>query len=1067
MSQQKENTAPIISHLDHPLHRHGTWQTYSAVGGLSSLFCEHIAQDDKGYLWVATNDSGACRFDGDEFRAFTKEDGLCDDHVFSVLLDADGRLWFATWNGGLCWYDGQHFHRPGGDAAGRAGSFTVLYEDGQGRIWCGGKDALGYIEGESFHDLMPVLDGEARRCAGIVRDGEGDIWLGLRRRLVRFNGRRFETVEARDEGGDFCVAVDGQGTLWVGLEFGLSRWDGDKGFADELVFPGRVRKLQTDRQGRLWVLTMDTGAFCHQDDRFVQYSHANGLPRDAVNGFWQDHEGSLWFATYGGGPARFDPHGLAEVGNLAEVSYEGMHSLAPPSVMVEDGMGRLWMRSAQAWLGYCREGAFHLVAKQAQRGDKIAPLAVDAAGRVLVGDGQQLLRYCGDDCEQLPWLPVESTWMITAICVRADGTVVLGLQDRVDSFHLSIAVYADGALETLWEERRSEESPIIKIVEGREGVLWLNFKYQGPFYPQVVDGDHQGERGDIGHWHPHDGVSWYDAKGLVTDILLDRRGVLWLATSQGIQRFDGKGLATVAESIGRDISNAVHSIAEDRRGRLWFSTTLGLLCYDGQVIQVLNNLLPSNVLGVCEDRQGRLWLGSKPGVTYYTPMDIPPRVYVQRVMADQIYEDAQAVECPVTSPQVVFEFKGLSFRTPPRQMLYTWRLEGFDEDWQPPRRLLKATYKDLPVGEYTFVVKAIDRDLNYSEPARLKLAVQPDATQDQLDAYKQMLAGSGRATGDFVGDSPALQSVLKELTEAAPTNMTVLILGETGTGKGLAARTLHGLSQRQGGPFIHVNCGAISESLAESELFGHEKGAFTGAGRRQLGKIELAQGGTLFLDEIGDMPLGIQVKLLHLLQERRFERVGGQQVMEADVRVVAATNRDLEAMIEAGQFRQDLYYRLQMYPVQLPPLRQRTEDIGLLAQHFVERYAQHLNQAAPTIEAEALARLVAYPWPGNVRELEYLMQRAVLQGRDGRIEAEQIAVHLQGDNGGNGAVPTDGGANGADILPLAVQERQHIERALAATNWVIEGGRGAAQLLDLKPGTLRARMRKHGLQRPD
>ena len=307
-------------------------------------------------------------------------------------------------------------------------------------------------------------------------------------------------------------------------------------------------------------------------------------------------------------------------------------------------------------------------------------------------------------------------------------------------------------------------------------------------------------------------------------------------------------------------------------------------------------------------------------------------------------------------------------------MLYVYRLKGHDSDWQSATQKMRAFYRDLSPGDYTFQVKAIDRDLNYSEIAQVQIAVEPDPHLKGLTAA----LNNQQEGNEFVGHSVALHQFLIRLRQVASVDIMVLFKGETGVGKGLAARVIHGLSAHCDGPFIQVNCGALPETLIDSELFGHEKGAFTSAVSRKLGKVELAKDGTLFLDEIGDMTLETQVRMLRLLEEGTYERVGGSETLEAGTRIVAATNRNLEEMVSAGAFREDLYYRLNTFPMYLPSLRERKEDIPNLAEYFMTRMAAHLGKQIDRLTPEVIEVLQAYNWPGNVRELEHTINRAVI-----------------------------------------------------------------------------------------
>ena len=306
----------------------------------------------------------------------------------------------------------------------------------------------------------------------------------------------------------------------------------------------------------------------------------------------------------------------------------------------------------------------------------------------------------------------------------------------------------------------------------------------------------------------------------------------------------------------------------------------------------------------------------------------------------------------------------------------------------------------------------------------------------------------------IIGNSPALEFVLSEVERVAPTDSTVLILGETGTGKELIARAVHNLSARCGRPFIKLNCAAIPFDLLESELFGHEKGAFTGAFAQKIGRFEMADGGTLFLDEIGDMPLALQPKLLRVLQEQEFERVGSGRTHRINVRVIAATHRDLEEMVARKEFRSDLYYRLNVFPVALPPLRERRQDIPQLASHFVEICARRMGKQIDHIPEDMLAAFTSYSWPGNVRELQNLVERAVIRSNNGVL----VNPLVISEKVLNAAAPSRS--------TFSDSQRALILQALQVTGWVIGGSAGAAARLGLKRTTLIAKMKKFGISRP-
>ena len=364
----------------------------------------------------------------------------------------------------------------------------------------------------------------------------------------------------------------------------------------------------------------------------------------------------------------------------------------------------------------------------------------------------------------------------------------------------------------------------------------------------------------------------------------------------------------------------------------------------------------------------------------------------------------------------------------------------------------------------TMFVDITERVLMEREKARI----------EAQNVYLQEEIRSQHNFVEIVGNSHALLQVLKQVDQVAPTDATVLINGETGTGKELIARAIHDRSSRRERPLVKVNCGAISAGLVESELFGHVKGAFTGAIANREGRFALADGGTIFLDEVGELPPDTQVKLLRVLQEQEFEPIGSSKTVRVDVRVIAATNRDLAAMVREGKFRSDLFYRLNVVPVTMPPLRERAEDIPLLTMFFLEKSARKLGRPIKQVAEETMLRLCQYSWPGNIRELQNVIERAVVLASGTVLVVDESA--LPGTPSRPLPLPPESRPDQPSMPPppppvktdgasLEEVERQHIIAVLRQVNWRIEGNGGAAKILNLEPSTLRSRMKKLGIVR--
>ena len=1051
------------------LDRTGTRQTYSMADGLAGMRIAHIAEDSEGYIWFATWDNGVSRFDGDEFQNFTKQDGLVDDRVYFVLTDSRDRLWFGTLNG-VCWYDGADFHHLEDDGiADRAVQF--IYEDRQGRIWCGGYRTIGYYDGTVFHDLMPLYLKHYemlpfKACRGIVEDPEGHLWFGFNY-LIRFDGTSFYRYEEKDgfpQDTSYALGRDDAGRMWIGHHGQKNRlWCYTDGTFQtvQVNLGGQPRKIQCDREGRMWFNTSE-GVLYQDGDGFSRFTPADGLPHSAVKAVFQDREHQYWFATWGG-------VGLYNTQiSVFDLSAEVSKNRSEISQIVQDSRDDIWIGYMAPLLQRQFQSVFRF------NGEVLTPVGTedgvninncfaiykDCNGCLWFGGINGLFCYDGKKLKEMQPIAGSGERSISAITQDAQERFILGrweksnIRSKKDLFASPLKlIYQQGEEFQAIFVKEKDKGPFCRIgtvIAGHNGEVYFHLIHQN-----YSDNDK-----GFARWHPEDGLKFYGIEDeliddRVTDLIEDRNGNLWIATQGGLSCFDGKTFQNFTTKDGLP-SNHIRCLFEDRQGHIWLGTDGRVAHYNGQLFQTINSPHIGSVLRILEDRDGAFWFGTVQNtLVRYQQQKTLPQIRLLQVIADKVYENPEEVIVSRAGQQVIFEYKGLSFSTRSIDMLYVYRLKGHDPDWQPATREMRVFYQDLPPGDYTFQVRAIDRDLNYSDVTQARLSIESDP---RIEAFTDVINRQG--SQNFIGHSAALQHFQVNLEKIASTDMTVLILGETGVGKGLAARTLHALSSNCDGPFIQVSCGALPGTLIDSELFGHEKGAFTSAVSHRLGRVELAEDGTLFLDEIGDMAVETQVKLLRLLEEGTFERVGSSETLTVKTRIVAATNRDLRVMVRTGDFREDLYYRLNAFPMYLPPLRERKEDIPELAEYFKTRIASHLGKQIGPLAPEVIEVLQNYDWPGNVRELEHTIQRAVIL-----CPESQIGV---GDLGLYGSRIEDIGydrqslfdSQGREFVSLDEYERRYILDALKATNYQIKGPRGAAELLRIPPSTLYGKMKR-------
>ena len=1014
-------------------HNMGRWEIYDTTTGMVGGTVNAMVQDKNTYLWFGTYD-GVSRFDGQTWTTFTTEHGLVDNKIESIALDRQGWVWFGT-QGGVSRYDGQTWITFTTRDGLVDNWVTSIFLDCEGLLWFGTQGGVSRYDGQTW-TAFTAKDGlVSDKVERVFQDRNGHLWFGTRNGMSRYDGHIWTTFTTKDgltHNWVRSIIQDRKGHLWVGARAGgVSRYDGHNWTTyttrDGLGYD-KTESIFQDREGCLWFGTRAGGVSRYDGHNWTTYTTREGLAHNRVRSIMQDREGCLWFGTPGG-VNRYDEKTFVNFVESDGLSHNTVYAV------FQDRDGQMWFGThegasrydGQKWITYTlQDGLAHNRVRSITQGYD-GHLWFATPGGVSRYDGQNWTTYTTENGLKHD--------MVFSVFRDRNGKIWCGTHGGASCY--------DGNTWTTYTTREGlADNAVFSVFQGNDGYLWFA-TYRGI--------------------SRYDGVSWHTTNSLENNatfsVFQDRDGHLWCshgAWGHGVSQFDGHNWTTYTTRDGLSDNN-VRMISQDRDGHLWFGTSGGGAGrYDGRVFQFLTrqNGLAGNVVNtIFQDRNGCFWFGTNNGVTRFEPplASFSPSVHIDAVVADARYENMDDLSLSSSVGLVVFEFHGVSFKTRAGALVYRYRLKGRDDDWKTTR-LPQVQYQNLHIGTYVFEVIAVDRDLVYSDqPATARLKVLPDP---RLVELTEALSRSGDAA-EMVGGSSVFQDVKAQLARVAPTDLTVLLCGETGVGKGLFALALHRMSLRKGGPFIHVSCGAIPEGLVESELFGHERGAFTSATNRKLGKFELASGGTIFLDEIGDMPLASQAKLLRLLEEGTFERVGGTETLMSDVRVVAATNRKLEQMVADGRFREDLFCRLQVFPIHLPPLRYRLVDIPMLAVHFMREMAHELKKDVVRIEPEAVRALQNYDWPGNVRELRHMIHRAVIVCPGNTIRQEDILL---------GAEKTEMPASRRWLTPEDY-ERDYLLEALEKCNWVIKGPNGAAVALNIPPATLRYRMKKLGIRK--
>lgn len=1011
----------------------GVWEQFSIEDGLPDMKIECLYEDRAGTLWIGTHARGVVTYRGDAFVWSTTRDGLSDNAVYSIHETADGAICMATGNGLSLWSNGAFL--------------AVEATRGLSFLWAGSQDDAG--------NLWFGLERQAGMPARVCRwDGKGAEVIPLERHATAL-GRSINSM-----------VVDMHGGVWCGGH-GLFVWRGGR---SEMVMPERpelsfINAMGLTDSGALFVAATD-GAYLLCDGQLTVLD----VLRNQIEGLHRSASGAIWCTTRDGAILVYRDGGVESVASLGVPLWRAV---------VLDRVGRIWVGTYGFGLHSYDDTRVRIRDSTHGLGDNRVQAIAFFDGRTWAATSKGLATQ-PPDIEADLWKGDDSVSRdVTGLLSDTRGRLWMGKRNG------AVYVLEDGNLTECATIEQMSHYRIDRFAEDAEGAIWVASsvgggvgRYLSPQEFGYLDaGDDRFPRrvGAIAvsgggsvflgsmDLHEWDGVAEYRAGVFmrvtgysgapVTALCVDASDRLWIGTTEGVTVIDGEYVLGYGLSDGLT-SELITCLCLDTKERVWIGTEGGGVCvFDGRVFQSLqlsDRPFCNTINCICEDRNGQMWFGTNGGlvVRVMKPSDV--RADIDEVVADTTYRSPEEVQFPDTVGRVTFSFSGSSSIDRSGHLLFRFQLKGHESEWRQTREG-KVDYPQLAPGGYEFLVQAVDSDLNYSTPKTVRVAVVADP---RIDALNRALRAEG-VRGDFVGESQAMRDVMQQIREVAWTDLTVLVLGETGTGKGLAARQIHELSERRDGPLIHVNCGSVQEGLVDSELFGHERGAFTGAVSRRVGKFELAHGGTIFLDEIGDLPVESQARLLKVLQDKTIERVGGTNTINVDVRVIAATNRDLSQAVRDHAYRADLYYRLNVFPIRLPPLRERREDTLILARHFMASFAAHLSQPTPDVTGEASAALLSYDWPGNVRELEHTLQRAVLLAKSGSISVEHLGIAV------SPAAPT---VDESQIIPLAEFEKRYFAKVLSHTGGVIHGLRGAARLLDMKPTTLRSRLEKLGIK---
>jgi DNA-binding NtrC family response regulator/ligand-binding sensor domain-containing protein len=1076
----------------------------SNPGSLSHNNINAICSDSSGVIWVATDD-GLNKFvpkntNNDEYlihRFYNQPNdsySMSNNSIYSLLLDHSHNLWVGTSDGlNVLFFNDmrsnnikfRRFNSDRNNANSLSNSTVrVIYQDRIGDLWIGTDGGINNVIQSNKDDfkfkryLNIISDNKSlshNEVYAICEDKSGKLWIGTNggglnvfdKKTNSFTRYSHDPLDSRSISYNEIRSIfkDKSGTMWIGTygsgidkvsrgagEFKLYKYKPDN--QNSLSHP-IVWSIYEDDGGILWIGTHG-GGLNRLDRKNEQYSvfknnpnNQNSLSNNIIRVVCKDRDGIFWIGTHGGGINKFIPESKTFIRFVNDANNPNSLAMDEIRCIYEDNSGILWIGTyGQGLDRFNKETESFTHYKNDPQNDSslsnnfVRTIYEDKAGNLWIGtEGGGLNRLD-----------------------RVSNSFERFISNPNDSTSLS-------------------NDYIFTIHEDQDGILWLGTWGGGlnKFDPKTKKAT---------YFNSNDGLP----SNAIYGILEDEKGNLWLSSNNGISRFNLKTESLTNYNVKDGLQN------NEFNGGSYFKSKSGEMFFGG--INGFNSFYPSNI----KDN------------TFIPPVLITSfQKFNEEVDFDKPVYSVNMIELSYEDYVFTFEFAALDFSAPEKNK-YMYKMEGLDKDWiisNFSRRF--ATYTTLSPGDYTFRVIGTNSDGIWNEKgASVDIKIHPpfwmtwwfrtlviillsiavfgvyklrvrrleekrkvladrldektkhsnelqnalsevERLKNRLEVENIYLQDEIKLQHNFeniITQSEEMKKVLHKVEKVSPTDATVLVLGESGTGKELLARAIHNISNRSERPLVKVNCSALPANLIESELFGHEKGAFTGATSRKIGRFELADGGTIFLDEIGDLPLELQPKILRVLQEGEFERIGNSKTIEVNVRIIAATNRNLDREIKDGYFREDLYYRLNVFPIIIPPLRERKEDITLLIKYFVDKYSRKVGKKIETISQNMMDKLIEYSWPGNVRELENIIERAVITNEGSKLNLNDTLPKSTSVNNSNTKLQT-----------LEELERQHIMKVLETTNWQVSGEKGAAKVLGLKRTTLEARMKKLNIEK--